>query len=241
MANKTTKGSKSVATKGPATAKNEKENNKKTVAIIVLSVLVGVFFALWLISLFSSRASITLPANNSTPTRRTPATQKDVNKNASTGEIVTVQNHAGDYQFETDRGYIIEENGKRTTVYTNGKKEVPYFNVAEMDNYTHRKVAQIIDGMIMAHKNHYQNRLTGEPEKISMEVNGVSSSGISVAYSTTDGSKTVYVEEYIMPDSWDYDGDDDDYYVWSANSYTKNDTNADAMKQAMATIREWDD
>ena len=241
MANKTTKNSKPATTDKSVAAKKEKENNRNNVIIIVLSVLVGLFFALWLISLFNNKASITLPDKNAAPARRAPSAREDANKNTSTGETVTVRNRAGEYQFETDRGFIVEENGERMTVYTGGKKEVPYFNVIEMENYTHQKVAQIVDGMITAHKNHYQNRLTGEPVKITMDVNGTTINGVSFAYSTEDGSKTVYVEEYIMPDRWEYDGDDDDYYVWSAISYTKDGTNTDAMKQAMATIREWDD
>lgn len=207
----------------------------KTAVIIVLSVLLVTVIAIaavWIGLISTATKQVTtaqtqpidIPDDDTTTT--TDLSYKET----------TVINDDGDYKFETDASFIVDKVDDRTTVYTTDRKVVPYFSIDETDNYTRSTVSAFLDGIINSAKSRYQNRLTGEPEKITADVNDEKVQGIKFAYSTTDGSKVIYAHQYIMQFKWD-----DDFYVWTCNDYKDEGETHLEMLKAMASFTEIDD
>ena len=219
-------------TNGDNVAKNMKnKSGGKAAAIVVLSVLVLTIAAIVLIW-------INVGAYIMHRDTETVQTTKDAHRDKAAPRDVptTVVNKEGDYSFETSLLYLVDTFGDKTTVYTGANKIVPYYSIDKMNNYRHSTPSDFLNGMISSAKTRYQNRLTGQPQKITVDVNNEDIPGIKYAYSTVDGSKTIHVEQFIMQVP-----DDDDFYVWTCDDYKDDGDTYLEMLASMATLKEIDD
>ena len=115
-----------------------------------------------------------------------------------------VINEEGGYSFKTADYNIISKNGEVTTVYTNSKEQVPYFNVVTLKKGSGDTIDEHLDRLSEAVMDKYKNRIASPPVKVSAQLTGRTAYGIEYSYSTEDGKNTIKVSHYVddLGDAW---------------------------------------
>ena len=108
-----------------------------------------------------------------------------------------VINEEGGYSFKTAEYNIISKNGEVTTVYTNSKEQVPYFNVVTLKKESGDTIDEHLDRLSEAVMDKYKNRIASPPVKVSAQLTGRTAYGIEYSYSTEDGKNTIKVSHYV--------------------------------------------
>lgn len=113
-------------------------------------------------------------------------------------------NEEGGYSFKTADYNIISKNGEVTTVYTNSKEQVPYFNVVTLKKESGDTIDEHLDRLSEVVMDKYKNRIASPPVKVSAQLTGRTAYGIEYSYSTEDGKNTIKVSHYVddLGDAW---------------------------------------
>ena len=140
-----------------------------------------------------------------------------------------VTNEEGGYSFKTADYNIISKNGEVTTVYTNSKEQVPYFNVVTLKKGSGDTVDENLDRLSEAVMDKYKNRIASLPVKVSAQLTGRTAYGIEYSYSTEDGKNTIKVSQYVddLGDAW---------ASWAAVYYPGDAVTLSELQEAMDSL-----
>lgn len=127
----------------------------------------------------------------------------------------TVTSEAGGFTFTTGSNYIININGQYVDVYLKTQSTLPSFRLYPMMQVSGQTVDQFHDGTIQKVKENQQNKLIGEPQKVTITVGDKEIKGFTYSYSTDDGKDVVMAENYT-------DLIDGTFYSWGC-TYMKGD------------------
>lgn len=138
-------------------------------------------------------------------------------------------NEEGGYSFKTADYNIISKNGEVTTVYTNSKEQVPYFNVVTLKKGSGDTVDENLDRLSEAVMDKYKNRIAAPPVKVSAQLTGRTAYGIEYSYSTEDGKNTIKVSHYVddLGDAW---------ASWAAVYYPGDAVTLSELQEAMDSL-----
>lgn len=153
---------------------------------------------------------------NSSGTDTTGGSASDSNSTPTAQNLQTVTSEAGGFSFRTGSNYIINISGQYVDVYLKTQSTAPAFHVYPMIQVNDQTVDDFNDATIEQVKKNQQNKLTGEPEKITITVNDKEIKGFRYSYSTDDGKDIVMAENYL-------DLIDGTFYSWGC-SYMKGDS-----------------
>ena len=117
-----------------------------------------------------------------------------VQKTGGGNQIIT--SNEGKFTFSTDEDYIVELNGEYCDVYLEKKSTIPSFNLYAMVQVNNQTVDDFLNGVIESVKKQQKNKLTQQPQKQTINVNGRKVQGIKYSYSTDDGKSTVVAENF---------------------------------------------
>ena len=140
-----------------------------------------------------------------------------------------VINEEGGYSFKTADYNIISKNGEVTTVYTNSKEQVPYFNVVTLKKGSGDTIDEHLDRLSEAVMDKYKNRIASPPVKVSAQLTGRTAYGIEYSYSTEDGKNTIKVSHYVddLGDAW---------ASWAAVYYPGDAVTLSELQEAMDSL-----
>ena len=140
-----------------------------------------------------------------------------------------VINEEGGYSFKTADYNIISKNGEVTTVYTNSKEQVPYFNVVTLKKGSGDTIDEHLDRLSEAVMDKYKNRIASPPVKVSAQLTGRTAYGIEYSYSTEDGKNTIKVSHYVddLGDAW---------ASWAAVYYPGDAVTLSELQEAMNSL-----
>mgnify|MGYP004573974103 CR=1 FL=1 len=140
-----------------------------------------------------------------------------------------VINEEGGYSFKTADYNIISKNGEVTTVYTNSKEQVPYFNVVTLKKVSGDTIDEHLDRLSEAVMDKYKNRIASPPVKVSAQLTGRTAYGIEYSYSTEDGKNTIKVSHYVddLGDAW---------ASWAAVYYPGDAVTLSELQEAMNSL-----
>ena len=140
-----------------------------------------------------------------------------------------VINEEGGYSFKTADYNIISKNGEVTTVYTNSKEQVPYFNVVILKKGSGDTIDEHLDRLSEAVMDKYKNRIASPPVKVSAQLTGRTAYGIEYSYSTEDGKNTIKVSHYVddLGDAW---------ASWAAVYYPGDAVTLSELQEAMNSL-----
>ena len=140
-----------------------------------------------------------------------------------------VINEEGGYSFKTADYNIISKNGEVTTVYTNSKEQVPYFNVVTLKKGSGDTIDEHLDRLSEAVMDKYKNRIVSPPVKVSAQLTGRTAYGIEYSYSTEDGKNTIKVSHYVddLGDAW---------ASWAAVYYPGDAVTLSELQEAMDSL-----
>lgn len=140
-----------------------------------------------------------------------------------------VTNEEGGYSFKTADYNIISKNGEVTTVYTNSKEQVPYFNVVTLKKGSGDTIDEHLDRLSEAVMDKYKNRIASPPVKVSAQLTGRTAYGIEYSYSTEDGKNTIKVSHYVddLGDAW---------ASWAAVYYPGDAVTLSELQEAMDSL-----
>ena len=140
-----------------------------------------------------------------------------------------VINEEGGYSFKTADYNIISKNGEVTTVYTNSKEQVPYFNVVTLKKVSGDTIDEHLDRLSEAVMDKYKNRIASPPVKVSAQLTGRTAYGIENSYSTEDGKNTIKVSHYVddLGDAW---------ASWAAVYYPGDAVTLSELQEAMNSL-----
>ena len=140
-----------------------------------------------------------------------------------------VINEDGGYSFKTADYNIISKNGEVTTVYTNSKEQVPYFNVVTLKKGSGDTIDEHLDRLSEAVMDKYKNRIASPPVKVSAQLTGRTAYGIEYSYSTEDGKNTIKVSHYVddLGDAW---------ASWAAVYYPGDAVTLSELQEAMNSL-----
>lgn len=138
-------------------------------------------------------------------------------------------NEEGGYSFKTADYNIISKNGEVTTVYTNSKEQVPYFNVVTLKKGSGDTIDEHLDRLSEAVMDKYKNRIASPPVKVSAQLTGRTAYGIEYSYSTEDGKNTIKVSNYVddLGDAW---------ASWAAVYYPGDAVTLSELQEAMDSL-----
>lgn len=138
-------------------------------------------------------------------------------------------NEEGGYSFKTADYNIISKNGEVTTVYTNSKEQVPYFNVVTLKKGSGDTIDEHLDRLSEAVMDKYKNRIASPPVKVSAQLTGRTAYGIEYSYSTEDGKNTIKVSHYVddLGDAW---------ASWAAVYYPGDAVTLSELQEAMDSL-----
>lgn len=165
----------------------------------------------------TSVSSTSTEKNNSISDNSTGITDK---------EII---NEEGGYSFKTSDYNIISKNGEVTTVYTNSKEQVPYFNVVTLKKGSGDTIDEHLDRLSEVVMDKYKNRIASPPGKVSAQLTGRTAYGIEYSYSTEDGKNTIKVSHYVddLGDAW---------ASWAAVYYPGDAVTLSELQEAMDSL-----
>ncbi len=165
----------------------------------------------------TSVSSTSTEKNNSSSDNSTGITDKEVT------------NEEGGYSFKTADYNIISKNGEVTTVYTNSKEQVPYFNVVTLKKGSGDTIDEHLDRLSEAVMDKYKNRIASPPVKVSAQLTGRTAYGIEYSYSTEDGKNTIKVSHYVddLGDAW---------ASWAAVYYPGDAVTLSELQEAMDSL-----
>ena len=165
----------------------------------------------------TSISSTSTEKNNSSSDNSTGITDKEVT------------NEEGGYSFKTADYNIISKNGEVTTVYTNSKEQVPYFNVVTLKKGSGDTIDEHLDRLSEAVMDKYKNRIAAPPVKVSAQLTGRTAYGIEYSYSTEDGKNTIKVSHYVddLGDAW---------ASWAAVYYPGDAVTLSELQEAMDSL-----
>ena len=140
-----------------------------------------------------------------------------------------VINEEGGYSFKTADYNIISKNGEVTTVYTNSKEQVPYFNVVTLKKVSGDTIDEHLDRLSEVVMDKYKNRIASPPGKVSAQLIGRTAYGIEYSYSTEDGKNTIKVSQYVddLGDAW---------ASWAAVYYPGDAVTLSELQEAMDSL-----
>ena len=140
-----------------------------------------------------------------------------------------VINEEGGYSFKTADYNIISKNGEVTTVYTNSKEQVPYFNVVTLKKGSGDTIDEHLDRLSEVVMDKYKNRIASPPVKVSAQLTGRTAYGIEYSYSTEDGKNTIKVSHYVddLGDAW---------ASWAAVYYPGDAVTLSELQEAMDSL-----
>lgn len=140
-----------------------------------------------------------------------------------------VINEEGGYSFKTADYNIISKNGEVTTVYTNSKEQVPYFNVVTLKKVSGDTIDEHLDRLSEVVMDKYKNRIASPPGKVSAQLTGRTAYGIEYSYSTEDGKNTIKVSQYVddLGDAW---------ASWAAVYYPGDAVTLSELQEAMDSL-----
>ena len=140
-----------------------------------------------------------------------------------------VINEEGGYSFKTADYNIISKNGEVTTVYTNSKEQVPYFNVVTLKKVSGDTIDEHLDRLSEVVMDKYKNRIASPPVKASAQLTGRTAYGIEYSYSTEDGKNTIKVSHYVddLGDAW---------ASWAAVYYPGDAVTLSELQEAMNSL-----
>ena len=138
-------------------------------------------------------------------------------------------NEEGGYSFKTADYNIISKNGEVTTVYTNSKEQVPYFNVVTLKKESGDTIDEHVDRLSEVVMDKYKNRIASPPVKVSAQLTGRTAYGIEYSYSTEDGKNTIKVSHYVddLGDAW---------ASWAAVYYPGDAVTLSELQEAMDSL-----
>ena len=138
-------------------------------------------------------------------------------------------NEEGGYSFKTADYNIISKNGEVTTVYTNSKEQVPYFNVVTLKKESGDTIDEHLDRLSEVVMDKYKNRIASPPVKVSAQLTGRTAYGIEYSYSTEDGKNTIKVSHYVddLGDAW---------ASWAAVYYPGDAVTLSELQEAMDSL-----
>ena len=171
----------------------------------------------------------------STSEADTPISSTSTEKNNSISGNSTgitdkeVINEEVGYSFKTADYNIISKNGEVTTVYTNSKEQVPYFNVVTLKKGSGDTIDEHLDRLSEAVMDKYKNRIASPPVKVSAQLTGRTAYGIEYSYSTEDGKNTIKVSHYVddLGDVW---------ASWAAVYYPGDAVTLSELQEAMDSL-----
>ena len=136
-------------------------------------------------------------------------------------------NEEGGYSFKTADYNIISKNGEVTTVYTNSKEQVPYFNVVTLKKESGDTIDEHLDRLSEVVMDKYKN--ASPPVKVSAQLTGRTAYGIEYSYSTEDGKNTIKVSHYVddLGDAW---------ASWAAVYYPGDAVTLSELQEAMDSL-----
>ena len=156
------------------------------------------------------------------------STEKN-NSSSDTSTEKEIINEEGGYSFKTADYNIISKNGEVTTVYTNSKEQVPYFNVVTLKKESGDTIDEHLDRLSEVVMDKYKNRIASPPVKVSAQLTGRTAYGIEYSYSTEDGKNTIKVSHYVddLGDAW---------ASWAAVYYPGDAVTLSELQEAMDSL-----
>ena len=157
------------------------------------------------------------------------STEKNNSISGNSTGITDIINEEGGYSFKTADYNIISKNGEVTTVYTNSKEQVPYFNVVTLKKESGDTIDEHLDRLSEVVMDKYKNRIASPPVKVSAQLTGRTAYGIEYSYSTEDGKNTIKVSHYVddLGDAW---------ASWAAVYYPGDAVTLSELQEAMDSL-----
>ena len=157
------------------------------------------------------------------------STEKNNSISGNSTGITDIINEEGGYSFKTADYNIISKNGEVTTVYTNSKEQVPYFNVVTLKKVSGDTIDEHLDRLSEVVMDKYKNRIASPPGKVSAQLTGRTAYGIEYSYSTEDGKNTIKVSQYVddLGDAW---------ASWAAVYYPGDAVTLSELQEAMDSL-----
>ena len=160
------------------------------------------------------------------------STESTGDKSGQTSQdLQTVISGDGSFRFQTGKDYIINTNGGFVDVYLETRNTIPFFNCYPMMRLNRESTRTFLEGVKEQVKKNHDGRLTGEPEDVTLEINGQKIAGFTYAYTTDNGKDTVHAANYANLIGGTF-------YSWSCG-YMEGEINTDteaALKTAMETF-----
>lgn len=174
----------------------------------------------------NSSSDTSTEKNNSS---RDTSTEKNNSISGNSTGITDIINEEGGYSFKTADYNIISKNGEVTTVYTNSKEQVPYFNVVTLKKVSGDTIDEHLDRLSEVVMDKYKNRIASPPGKVSAQLTGRTAYGIEYSYSTEDGKNTIKVSQYVddLGDAW---------ASWAAVYYPGDAVTLSELQEAMDSL-----